>query len=232
MQGLENLLRLEICACQNGNPVYTKEPRVAQFRDKWHPSVISKLMHDSVYKRNICIYLYSLIISIPLIPYSQMKALDFGLTSVAEELQHVANQTINSDQSIDDTRGFQEEDCITALDKHVKKALKDIDKTEARIKSVAKNVTNFRHQLIKEFMSTYMVNKKRYCPGCKAPSREVKSEHNSRVFLKGLSAKDAVKWVKIQVTESHIARQTNDGPSNEPGINKVQNFSLISMNHF
>ena len=55
---LENLLRLEICARQNGNPVYTKEPRVAQFHDKWHPSVISELMHDFVYKQNICIYLY------------------------------------------------------------------------------------------------------------------------------------------------------------------------------
>ena len=137
-----------------------------------------------------------------------MKVLDYGLIAVAEELQHVANKALNSDESTYNTKDFQEEDCIAALDKHVKQALKGLDKTEARGKSVAKNVTNFRHQIIKDFMGSYMVNKRRYCAVCKAPSREVKSQYNSQVFLKGLSFKEANKWAKIKVAETYIEKQS------------------------
>lgn len=138
-----------------------------------------------------------------------MKVLDYGLIAVAEELPHVANSAINSGESTETTVNIQDEDvCIAALDKHVKEALKGLDKTEAKLKAVAKNVTNFRHEIIKDFMSSHMTNKRRYCPVCNAPAREVRSEHNSRLFLKALSAREANKWAKARVVECHMARQS------------------------
>lgn len=135
-----------------------------------------------------------------------MKVLDYGLIAVAEELQHVANNVIISDESIKSRTDSQIEDICSVLDKHVKKALEGLDKTEARGKAVAKNVTNLRHQIIKGFMSRHMVNKRRYCPVCEAPSREVRSEHNSRIFLKGLSVREANKWLQMQVVKTHLAK--------------------------
>ena len=143
---------------------------------------------------------------------SQMKVLDYGLITVAEELQHVAHTSMNPNEPTENTNDIQDEEvCIVALDKHVKQALKGLDKTDARRKSVVKNVTNFRHQIIKEFMSSYMGNKRRYCPVCKAPSREVRSEHNSRVFLKGLSSREAHKWVQTKIVQAHMAKQSAHG---------------------
>ena len=141
-----------------------------------------------------------------------MKVLDYGLVAVAEELQQIAFTALNSSESNDNSLQL-EDTCIAALDKHVKKVLNSIDKKEALQKSVAKNVTNCRHQIIKEFMRSHMVNKRRHCPGCKAPSRDVRSEYNSRVFLKALSAREANKWVKTRAfserLKKHLAPAAN-----------------------
>ena len=136
-----------------------------------------------------------------------MNVLDYGLIAVAEELQHVENKIRSPDESNKNRSVIQDEDVCSALDKHVKQALKGLDKKEARGKAVAKNVTNYRHQIIKEFMSSHMVNKRRYCPVCEAPSRVVRSEHNSRLFLKGLSVREANKWLQTKVVKTHMAKQ-------------------------
>lgn len=138
---------------------------------------------------------------------SQMKVLDYGLIAVAEELQQIAFTALNSSESKDNSRQLVDT-CIANLDKHVKKVLNGIDKKEALQKSVAKNVTNCRHRIIKEFMQSHMVNKRRYCPGCKAPSRDVRSEYNSRVFLKALSAREANKWVNTRVINEPLKKQS------------------------
>ena len=140
-----------------------------------------------------------------------MKVLDYGLIVAADELQQIAFTALNGSESADNVREIA---CIAALDKYVKKVLNGIDKKETRCKSVAKNVTDYRHRIIKEFMQTHMANKRRYCPGCKAPSRDVRSEYNSRVFLKALSAREANKWVRTQAIKAHLKKHsapvTND----------------------
>lgn len=137
-----------------------------------------------------------------------MKVLDYGLITVAEELQQIAfSADLNSSDSPDNGQQLSpsEDVCIEAVDKHVKEVLNSIDKNKARRESIAKNVTNCRHRISKEFMHTHMVNKRRYCPGCKAPSREVRSEYNNSVFLKALSVREANKWVNTQVVQAHLA---------------------------
>ena len=138
---------------------------------------------------------------------SQMKVLDYGLIAVAEELHQIAFSALNSSESKENSLQLGDT-CIATLDKHVKKVLNGIDKKEALQKSVAKNVTNCRHRIIKEFMRSHLVNKRRYCPGCKAPSRDVRSEYNSRVFLKALSAREANKWVNTRVINEHLKKQS------------------------
>ena len=136
-----------------------------------------------------------------------MKVLDYGLIAVTEELQQIAFTALNGSESNDNSLQLGDT-CIATLDKHVKKVLNGIDKKEALQKSVAKNVTNCRHQIIKEFMRSHMLHKKRYCPGCKAPSRDVRSEYKSRVFLKGLSAREANRWMNTQVIHEHLKKQS------------------------
>ena len=155
-----------------------------------------------------------------------MKVLDYGLIAVAEELQQIAFTALNGSEGNDNSQGVQLEDtCIATLDKHVKKVLNGIDKKEALQKSVAKNVTNCRHRIIKEFMRSHMVNKRRDCPGCKAPSRDVRSEYNSRVFLKALSAREANKWVKIRILHAYL-KEHSASPANSTEDNLVKKLKV------
>lgn len=149
-----------------------------------------------------------------------MKVLDYGLIAATEELQQIAFTALNGSESDDKAREIL---CIAALDKHVKKVLNDIDKKETRQKSVAKNVTDYRHRIIKEFMQTYMANKRRYCPGCKAPSRDVRSEYNSRVFLKALSAREANKWVTTQAIQAHLKKHSASVANDTENTHKDNN---------
>lgn len=161
-----------------------------------------------------------------------MKVLDYGLIAATDELQQIAFTALNDSEFADNAREIM---CIAALDKHVKKVLNGIDKKENRQKSVAKNVTDYRHQIIKEFMRTHMANKRRYCPGCKAPSRDVRSEYNSRVFLKALSAREANKWITTQTIQAHLKKHSapvandtedihvdNNGTDTRAGKNYIQ----------
>ncbi|KAL9951314.1 hypothetical protein ACROYT_G043957 [Oculina patagonica] len=150
----------------------------------------------------------------------QMKVLDYGLIAATEELQQIAFTALNGSESDDKAREIL---CIAALDKHVKKVLNDIDKKETRQKSVAKNVTDYRHRIIKEFMQTHMANKRRYCPGCKAPSRDVRSEYNSRVFLKALSAREANKWVTTQAIQAHLKKHSASVANDTENTHKDSN---------
>lgn len=128
-----------------------------------------------------------------------MKVLDYGLISVAEELRVLACNASDEEKDKDADNG-QDDQLCHALDSYVKNELKNLDKKEARGRAVAKNITNFRHQIIKEFMSTHMAFKTCFCPVCGVPSRDVRSEHNTSLFVKGLSFRMANKWV---VTRTH-----------------------------
>lgn len=167
-----------------------------------------------------------------------MKVLDYGLIAVTEELQQIAFTALNDCESNDNSIQL-EDTSIAALDRHVKKVLNSIDKREALQKSVAKNVTNCRHRIIKEFMRSHMVNKRRYCPGCKAPSRDVRSEYNSRVFLKALSAREANKWVNTRVIHEHLKKHsvpavngTEDSVGADDGLlSQGKNYYELNVKH-
>ena len=166
-----------------------------------------------------------------------MKVLDYGLIAVTEELQQIAFTALDGSESNDNSIQL-EDTCIVALDKHVKKVLSGIDKQEALQKSVAKNVTNCRHRIIKEFMRSHMVNKRRHCPGCKASSRDVRSEYNSRVFLKALSAREANKWVNTQVIHEHLKKHsvpvtngTEDSVSTDDGLLSQGKNYILNVKH-
>jgi len=140
---------------------------------------------------------------------SQMKVLDYGLISVAEELRVVACNASDEEKDKDADDG-QDDPVCHALDNYVKNQLKNVDKKEARGRAVAKNITNFRHQIIKDFMSTYMTFKTCFCPVCGTPSRDVRSEHNTSLFLKGMSFRMANKWL-LSRTHKERDNDAHDG---------------------
>ena len=156
-----------------------------------------------------------------------MKVLDYGLIAVADELQLISNNVAETE-----TKGkndVQDEDVCSNLDEHVKKALKDLDKTEARKRAVAKNVTNFRQQIIKDFTRSYMSDRKRYCPVCGAPSREVKNEQSNSLVLKGLSLREAKKWIHSGGASKLATVVQND--SNETTENATGQFKFLNAEH-
>ncbi|XP_015758979.1 PREDICTED: DNA-directed RNA polymerase I subunit RPA1-like [Acropora digitifera] len=118
-----------------------------------------------------------------------------------------------------DTDDGQDDPVCHALDKCVKNQLKNVDKKEARGRAVAKNITNFRHQIIKDFMSTYMTFKTCFCPVCGTPSRDVRSEHNTSLFLKGLSFRMANKWL---LSKTHKERDSDAHDGSEEKHKDIQ----------
>ncbi|XP_068728240.1 DNA-directed RNA polymerase I subunit RPA1-like [Montipora capricornis] len=164
---------------------------------------------------------------------SQMKVLDYGLIAVADELQLISNNVAETE-----TKGkndVQDEDVCSNLDEHVKKALKDLDKTEARKRAVAKNVTNFRQQIIKDFTRSHMSDRKRYCPVCGAPSREVKNEQSNSLVLKGLSSRDAKKWIHSEGASklaTVVQNDSNETTENATGADKDDELKkLMQQTH-
>ena len=151
-------------------------------------------------------------LSVWLLLYSQMKLLNYGLMTDATKLEGVLLSVVNAMSSGSKQRSIEvEEQGIKAVDDFVKKALRHLDKKEAKLKSNSKTITDTRHVIIKQFMDTHCSTKKRYCAACGAPSREVRSEYNTRVFLKALSSKDARKWAALRVAQLHLeGRQVND----------------------
>ena len=143
--------------------------------------------------------------------FSQMKVLDYGLIAAAKEIQEVAHAALKSaSESESEGHKKDQEACMRAVDEHTKNALHDLDKKEAKRKSVVKSVTDFRHSVVKDFLKTHMINKKRYCPYCTAPSRDVRSEYNSRIFLKALSTREAQKWAATKVVHDQQKKREKD----------------------
>ncbi|XP_031567352.1 DNA-directed RNA polymerase I subunit RPA1-like [Actinia tenebrosa] len=135
---------------------------------------------------------------------SQMKLLDHGLIAEAEELDEVVKNLISNAADNGIKNDDLDENCMNSIDKHVRDILKDLDKKEARNRANGMNVTDFRHEISKKFMKTHMVSKRRYCSNCKAPSREVRSEYNSRLYLKALPKREAQKWASTKIAHAHL----------------------------
>lgn len=122
-----------------------------------------------------------------------------------------------------------DQSCMNSIDKHVRNILRNLDKKEARNKANGMNVTDIRHKISKKFMKTNMVSKRRYCSNCKAPSREIRSEYNSRLYLKALPKREAQKWASTKVAHAHLmeleGRVNRDREEEEinpsEGINKL-----------
>ena len=138
-----------------------------------------------------------------------MKLLDYGLIADAKQLEEVS-QTALKASAEQESSGHKktQQACIEAIDNHIKSVLQGLNKKEARNKSVVKSVTDFRHSIVKDFLRTYMVNKRRSCPYCRAPSRDVRCEYNSRIFLKPLSNREAKKWAATRIVQGEEQRAT------------------------
>jgi hypothetical protein len=133
-----------------------------------------------------------------------MKLLDHGLIAETEELDVVVKNLITNASDNGMKNDELDNSCINAIDKHVRDVLRHVDKKEARSRANGMNVTDFRHDISKKFMRAHMVSKRRYCLNCKAPSREIRSEYNSRLYLKALPKREAQKWASTKVAHAHL----------------------------
>ena len=77
----------------------------------------------------------------------------------------------------------------------------------------SKNTTKYRQLLVKEFLGTA---KSKKCPRCTAPARVFKSQYNSRLYMKPLSAKAAKRQQALK-TESNITETENVDKNKENG---------------
>eukprot|EP00795_Rhopilema_esculentum_P016610 gene16610-8039_t len=78
----------------------------------------------------------------------------------------------------------------------------------------SKNTTKYRQLLVKEFLGTTKTKK---CPRCTAQARVFKSQYNSRLYMKPLSAKAAKRQHTLK-TESNITETENVDENKENGV--------------
>lgn len=143
-----------------------------------------------------------------------MKLLKYGLVTDAVDLVKVLQSVLSAEIAVSKQRLEAEEIGIQAIDDFVNQALRQLDKKEAMLNSNCTNVTDTRHLIIKDFMSTHFSSTKKNCGECGAPSRVVRQEYNSCVFLKALSLKDAKKWAALRRARGYLEEGNTNGCEN------------------
>ena len=157
----------------------------------------------------------------------QMRLLDKGLASDALELNaSVSNEEENGGSKID-----------KVLD-YVRSCLKKNQQESSTVspklvQHKSKHLTDLQRQLVSDFLKSMSSVTK--CPHCSAPVRKVRQEHQSKVFLRGLSSKQATSWMIAQRKEQ--ARQNATQVSEEPDVQEVeseescQQLTIITPQH-
>ena len=123
-----------------------------------------------------------------------MKALEFGLVADALDLEIIAySATVDVKGS---SALIMIQDVIAeSVKRHLKESLDKLDnKKESKKFANGMNVIELRKKIIKEFMKNKLSFKAKKCVHCGAPKRSVRIEYNSRIYLKGLSSRQATSW--------------------------------------
>ena len=126
----------------------------------------------------------------------QMRLLDKGLASDALEL--------NASVLYDEEEGKGEKTHADRVLEYVRSCLKRNQQASSTgsptaVQQKSKHLTDLQRQLVSDFLKSMSSVIK--CPHCSAPVRKVRQEHQSKVFLRGLSPKQATNWVISQRKE-------------------------------
>lgn len=144
---------------------------------------------------------------------SQMKALDYGLLAVASDLETIAHSAKFDAHGSNIKR---EDVVIAAVQDYLKESLKNVEnRKESRKTNNAKNVTELRNRIIKDFMKKHLLFRAKKCQHCDAPRRSVRIEYNSKIYLKGLSSKQAISWENVsRLSKSNANRSSAAATAN------------------
>ena len=124
-----------------------------------------------------------------------MKALDYGLLADTLDLETIAN---SATVDVQGSNIILQDVIIDAVQNHLKESLKRIDdRKQSKKASGGKNVTELRNQLIKDFIREKLAYRAKKCLHCGSPRRNVRIEYNSKVYLKGLSSRQASTWESV-----------------------------------
>lgn len=118
----------------------------------------------------------------------QMQLLRNGLLTEALELEY-------STASGED--GEKNSEVIEAISEYVKSCLKE--KEFSRVHHHTKHLTHMKRVVVSNFIKDTSSCSR--CPHCSAPHRKVREEHQTKVFLKSLSSKQATSWTAAKRKE-------------------------------
>ena len=122
----------------------------------------------------------------------QMQLLDKGLASEALELE--SNVSAGEEE-----RGGVSDGFVKRISEYVKSCIESQLQTSTSLHQKSKHLTDLQRQLVAEFLKSISSCTK--CPHCSAPARKVRQEHQSKVFLRSLSRKQATSWVEARRKE-------------------------------
>ena len=147
----------------------------------------------------------------------QMQLLDKGLASDALELE--ASMSCDQDDEKNDGVGR----LLDRVSEYVKSCLtrhQQLSPTGSPtvVEHKSKHLTDLQRQLVSDFLKSMSSSPK--CPHCAAPVRKVRQEHQSKVFLRGLSTKQATAWVIAQKKE--LARQEATQLTEQPEVQEIE----------
>lgn len=128
----------------------------------------------------------------------QLELLDHGLLSEALEIERQIVGGEEKGAAGDDADGLVASvaECVDRYKREATSSGRQFVRT--------KNLVEFRRTLINEFLKSCMQVTK--CPHCSAPVRKVRQEQRVRVFLKGLSKKQATAWAAAKSKENSHQR--------------------------
>lgn len=136
----------------------------------------------------------------------QLELLSFGLLTEALELESVLSSAA---EEIGAGIGDDSPDSvIQSIAQYVENCTTSVRRSNP---SRTKILVELKRQLVADFLKACSGGASRKCPHCSAPVRTVKQEHHIRVFLKGLSRKQASSWVAAWNREIAGMREQEPG---------------------
>ena len=129
----------------------------------------------------------------------QMQLLDNGLVSEALELEAHAASNPDGEKNVEKTADKVTSYVESCLDTHRQGSPASFS---GQLEQKSKHLTDRRRQLVSDFLKSTSTCTK--CPHCLAPVRKVRHDHQSKVFLRGLSPKQATAWMTANKKEKAL----------------------------
>jgi DNA-directed RNA polymerase I subunit RPA1 len=162
--------------------------------------------------------------------YAKMFIINLGLIEYLNQIDDLYTKIVNeNDSKLINKMSFKK-----YFDELIESILKenniDIENNESYInsqKNSVRNVVKSKIDLVREFMNSKLKASKQTCPNCHLPMRQLRAEHNSKLFYaKGVSARQIKKNQQKKLSVKYTLGEIQNEQETEQLVDELNELDL------